>query len=319
MLNASSVPAGDGPAPQADGPQGAERRADAGLSADAFAALIALLVAPPSAPAASGAEAATALDVVEGAGARSGRTLPPGGKPLPPAPAGDAPATAPTDAETSAQPAAARDGLDAGRLLAAAFEAERSAGEAAAKAVAGPAAAREPTTPAAREPLPAALALAVDPTAPRGEHRAAGPETAASQQPPAASFALEFEEAVGRRVVWMLEQGVHDARLHVHPDDLGPIDIHVVTHDDAADVTFHAGHAHARDAITDALPRLRELLGAAGLDLGTVSVDVRGDAQPERGPERDVGERAGTERAAPGASAPRRRVALPRGLIDTFA
>ncbi|HEY8519066.1 MAG TPA: flagellar hook-length control protein FliK [Gammaproteobacteria bacterium] len=311
MLTPSSAPAAAA-AGQAHGPQGAEQRPDA--AADAFAVLIALLASLPASPAA-GSGAATGVDSVEADGAPRGGTLPPGGKHLPLE--GTVPATATAGGETTA-PRAARDGRDL-KLLAKAAALERVMGEEAAEPVASPATARpRDAAPAAREILPTALALAADPTATRADLRAAAAEAPPTQTPPAA-LALEFEDAVARRVVWMLEQGVHDARLHVHPDDLGPIDIHVVARDDSADVTFHAGHALARDAIAEALPRLRELLGAAGLDLGTVSVDVRGDAQPERGPERDGGEPAAARRDEPRAAAPRPRLVLPRGLVDTFA
>jgi len=135
---------------------------------------------------------------------------------------------------------------------------------------------------------------------------------------------LQFAAEIGQRVVTMVEHGVHDARLRVHPEHLGPIEIRVRLDGDNAQVTFHSAHAAVRDALTDAVPRLRELLGAAGFGLDHVDIGA-GDSQWAGTPYGRAEEAAdpASSDSAVGASIerdePERAVAMTRGLVDTFA
>lgn len=129
---------------------------------------------------------------------------------------------------------------------------------------------------------------------------------------------------LGQRVVLMVEQGVHDARVRVHPEHLGPIEIRVRVEGDAAQVTFHSAHGAVRDALADAVPRLREMLGASGLDLAQVDIgadDPSYGEAPEHGAataEYDAG-----DALEPPVEAEPEDTASPtvvrRGLVDTFA
>lgn len=142
----------------------------------------------------------------------------------------------------------------------------------------------------------------------------------------AAEPRMQFVADLGQRVVTMVEQGVHDARLRVHPEHLGPIDIRVRLDGDSAQVTFHSAHGVVRDALADAVPRLRELLGAAGFGLEHVDIGAGdpqwagtpdGHARDADAPTRtaaDSGVAASVERDAPA-----RAVAIADGLVDTFA
>ena len=155
---------------------------------------------------------------------------------------------------------------------------------------------------------------------------------APSREPPAAPIATvveqraQFASELGQRVVTMVEQGVHDVRLRVHPEHLGPIEIRVRLDGDSAQVAFHSAHAAVRDALADAVPRLRELLGAAGFGLGHVDIGAgdpqsfgTSDGQPHG--TRAVDDDAGDPGAGSSVErdAPERIVALTHGLVDTFA
>ena len=122
----------------------------------------------------------------------------------------------------------------------------------------------------------------------------------------------------------MVEQGVHDARVRVHPEHLGPIEIRVRVEGDAAQVTFHSAHGAVRDALADAVPRLREMLGASELDLAQVNIgadDPSYDEAPEHGAaaaEHDAGDAL----ESPVEAEPKdmaSRTVVRRGLVDTFA
>lgn len=144
--------------------------------------------------------------------------------------------------------------------------------------------------------------------------------TPAASTEPRAQLGTEL----GQRVVLMVEQGVHDARLKVHPEHLGPIEIRVRVEGDAAQVTFHSAHGAVRDALADAVPRLRELLDSSGLDLAHVDI---GAGDPSHGETPEHGAAAAQHDAGdaqqPGVETESEETAPPvvvrQGLVDTFA
>ncbi len=85
-----------------------------------------------------------------------------------------------------------------------------------------------------------------------------------------------FGEALGDRVIMMAGQRIQSADIRLNPAELGPLRVHVSVDDGTVSVNFHAQHAVTRDAIEQALPRLRELLGDNGLALGDASVSDQG-------------------------------------------
>ncbi len=81
-----------------------------------------------------------------------------------------------------------------------------------------------------------------------------------------------WDQAMGERVVWMARSNVQQAQIQLNPRELGPIEIKIQVHNDQTHVSFVAHHATTRDAIEAALPRLREMLGEQGLNLGQADV-----------------------------------------------
>jgi flagellar hook-length control protein FliK len=80
----------------------------------------------------------------------------------------------------------------------------------------------------------------------------------------------EWSRALGDRVVVMADRDLTQARIALNPPQLGPIEVRVHVSGDQASVAFTA-HSHlTREAIEQALPRLREMLGGQGF----VHVDV---------------------------------------------
>ncbi len=90
-----------------------------------------------------------------------------------------------------------------------------------------------------------------------------------------------WDHAMGERVVWMARSNVQQAQIHLNPRELGPIEIKISVQNDQTHVNFVAHHATTRDAIEAALPRLREMLGEQGLNLGQADVSQHsfGDSQ----------------------------------------
>lgn len=89
--------------------------------------------------------------------------------------------------------------------------------------------------------------------------------------------------ALAERVYWMIDQNLGEARIKLNPPQLGAIDIKITMADDQTFVQFTASQAGAREIIESALPRLRDLLGAAGLEFGgaTVGGEAKSHEQPE--------------------------------------
>lgn len=81
-----------------------------------------------------------------------------------------------------------------------------------------------------------------------------------------------WDRALSERVQWLAGQGVQRAQIRLNPAHLGPMEVRIQVQNDQATVHFTSAHAVVRDALEAALPRLREMLGASGVEL--VNVDV---------------------------------------------
>ncbi len=132
-------------------------------------------------------------------------------------------------------------------------------------------------------------------------------------------------DALGDRVIMMAGQRLQTADIRLNPADLGPLRVQVSVDDGTVSVSFHAQHALTRDAIEQALPRLRDLLGDNGLALADASVSDQGAPRQETDDSREpgaYGSAPADDRLASGAaetgSIAARRIAA-SSLVDLFA
>lgn len=84
-----------------------------------------------------------------------------------------------------------------------------------------------------------------------------------------------WSSEVGTRVVWMARNNIQEAQLSVNPPHLGPIEITLSLKDDNASARFFSPHAEVREILEQALPRLREMLAGAGVQLGQSDVGAQ--------------------------------------------
>jgi flagellar hook-length control protein FliK len=93
-----------------------------------------------------------------------------------------------------------------------------------------------------------------------------------------------WADALAHRLVMMARDGESSASLKLVPVDLGPLDIQITVRDGEASVHFGAAHQETRNVLEASLPRLRELLGAQGLQLANASVSHQsgGQNRPEK-------------------------------------
>jgi flagellar hook-length control protein FliK len=96
-----------------------------------------------------------------------------------------------------------------------------------------------------------------------------------------------FAQELGQQVAWLGGQDVKQARIRLHPEELGQLDIKVSVHHGRVDVVFNAQHPGAVAAVQQSLPQLDQMLGQHGLSLGHAEVG-----------QHDHGGRGGGERHA---------------------
>jgi flagellar hook-length control protein FliK len=117
---------------------------------------------------------------------------------------------------------------------------------------------------------------------PAAQH--AGAETSSAdgtlqlQSPYIAGSDAWFED-LGTRVEWLKDMNIETAELQLHPAELGQLEIHISTGDDATTVSFVTSNADARELIESSMPRLRELLASQGLQLGQSEVSQNSEGQ----------------------------------------
>lgn len=96
-------------------------------------------------------------------------------------------------------------------------------------------------------------------------------------------------EEFSQKIIWMAAQRGQIAELHLNPPDLGPLDVVLSVSDGQATAMFSSPHAAVRNAVEQALPKLREMLADNGIMLGNATV---GDQQPR---ERQAGLEGGRQ------------------------
>jgi hypothetical protein len=159
---------------------------------------------------------------------------------------------------------------------------------------------------------------------------AAEGQTARPGGPVSTAVAVPFgergwERAFGERVVWLVGQQLQAAEVRLNPPHLGPVEVRLSLTGQEANLSFTVAHGATRDAIEQAIPRLRELF--ADQQLQIVNVDV---GQRDASSQASTGDRWGRAGEAP--SEPRGRsgpadaepTARPRvgglpGLVDEYA
>lgn len=89
-------------------------------------------------------------------------------------------------------------------------------------------------------------------------------------------------QVMSSRVVWMAKEGVQTAELRMTPANLGPVEVKLHIQNDQASVTFLAQHSATRDALEQALPRLRESFAESGMELTNAQVGEQQQQQQEQ-------------------------------------
>lgn len=81
-----------------------------------------------------------------------------------------------------------------------------------------------------------------------------------------------FGQELSQQVTWLGGQDVKEARIRLHPEDLGELDVKVSVKQDHVDVAFIAQHPQAVHAVQQTLSQLDSMLAHHGLSLGQAHV-----------------------------------------------
>ena len=152
--------------------------------------------------------------------------------------------------------------------------------------------------------------------------RAAGVGQGGLQLPVATPAGREaWAEDVGNQVRWMLGRAESKAELVLTPPNMGKLEVSITLNGDQTTAQFVASSQAARDALEQALPRLREILQQAGISLGQTNVSTSGEqGAGSEGSRHGARSGRGTETSADtseGAS-PNTWLRQHDGMVDTF-
>jgi flagellar hook-length control protein FliK len=128
-----------------------------------------------------------------------------------------------------------------------------------------------------------------------------------------------WDAEFGQKIVLLAGRQESRAELTLAPPHMGRVEITLSVNGDQTSAAFVSASPAAREAIEQALPRLREVLAEAGITLGQASVNAESAGRDRSGtPAQRHGrdDANGIAAGAASSSAPLRRS---NGLIDTFA
>ncbi|WP_172202991.1 flagellar hook-length control protein FliK [Niveibacterium sp. COAC-50] len=134
-----------------------------------------------------------------------------------------------------------------------------------------------------------------------------------------------WADDVGNRMVWMAGKELGRAELILTPPHLGRVEITLNVNGDQTTAHFVTATPAAREAIEQSIPRLRELMTDAGLNLGQVNVSANGTNDPSQEQRSWGGPQRGARQVAVDDTAEVVGLARPawsqsgRGMVDTFA
>lgn len=134
---------------------------------------------------------------------------------------------------------------------------------------------------------------------------------------------------VGEKLTWMVGNLNSKADLVLTPPNMGRIEVSLTVSGDQATASFVAANPAVRDALENAVPRLREVLQDAGINLGQTHVGAEAFRQSADGRESGDNRSRGGDGPALGddaaqagaavASGGTRWLRTGTGLVDTFA
>jgi flagellar hook-length control protein FliK len=88
-----------------------------------------------------------------------------------------------------------------------------------------------------------------------------------------------WRQELGDRLVWLSGRQGQSAELILNPPSLGAVEVRLNMSGGEASAQFFSANPNVRDVLEAALPKLRELMGGAGIALGEATVSDQSFAQ----------------------------------------
>lgn len=139
----------------------------------------------------------------------------------------------------------------------------------------------------------------------------------------------QWSDEVGNRMVWMVNQRESHAELVLTPPHMGRVEVSLTINGDQASASFASANPVVRETLEAALPRLRDVLAEAGIQLGQAQVGAENPGTFARqGAENDNarGSREGAGTHGKGSETTHQASTVSsgilksgRGLVDVFA
>jgi flagellar hook-length control protein FliK len=134
-----------------------------------------------------------------------------------------------------------------------------------------------------------------------------------------------WDQALGQKVVWMVAGDQHSASLTLNPPDLGPMQVVLHVSNGHADAAFTSNQPEVRQALEAAMPKLREMMSDAGIQLGQATISMgMPQQQSGSGEQSSQGSRGGFSQNNDSIDTATRvtgttKIVSGQGLVDTFA
>jgi flagellar hook-length control protein FliK len=130
----------------------------------------------------------------------------------------------------------------------------------------------------------------------------------------------DFGDAMSARIGWLADQKIGHAVIRVTPHDLGQVEVRLQIDGDKIHASFSSAHADVRHALETSLPRLREMLGEQGFQLGNADVGHQHTAQDGKAGGDSTGQGGGDgEPALADITVSPAQLMRQRGLVDAYA
>ncbi|WP_281715544.1 flagellar hook-length control protein FliK [Alteromonas sp. CyTr2] len=91
------------------------------------------------------------------------------------------------------------------------------------------------------------------------------------------------QQQLGEKIRWMVNARNTMAEIRLDPPELGSMQVRVNVAGDAASVSFVVQSQQAKDALADAMPKLRDMLSEQGIELGDAQVRKDNSSGQENG------------------------------------
>ena len=95
----------------------------------------------------------------------------------------------------------------------------------------------------------------------------------------------EWGDQFNQQIIWLGQQKIKSALIKLNPQELGPLEINLKIDKQAAQLNINSHSVHVRDALDQAIPRLREMMAEQGVNLTDVNIEANTKNQDQSNPQ----------------------------------